>query len=203
MLDAIREFAPVATARSGILDRLGLAPGNFLVATLHRAENTTPGRLPPLLAALAAAGSPARPVVLPLHPRTANVMREAGIALPEGDALRIVQPLGYLDMIALVAHARIVMTDSGGLQKEAFFLGRPCVTLREETEWVETVSGGGNIVAGTDPRRIRDAVKAWDARLASGEPDFSAAVREAFGDGTAADRVLGQAMDFMARRTGA
>ncbi len=201
MLDALREFAPVATARSGIVDRLGLAPGNYLVATLHRAENTTPERLPPLLAALAAAGSPARPVILPLHPRTANVLRDAGLALPEKAALRAVQPLGYLDMIALVAHARIVLTDSGGLQKEAFFLGRPCVTLREETEWVETVSGGGNIVAGTDPQRIRDAVNAWDTRLSGGEPDFSAAVRDAFGDGAAAARILAQSLDFLADRS--
>jgi UDP-GlcNAc3NAcA epimerase len=201
MLDAIRAFAPVATERSGILERLGLAPGNYLVATLHRAENTTPERLPPLLAALAAAGSPARPVILPLHPRTANVMREAGLALPEGAALRTVQPLGYLDMIALVAHARVVLTDSGGLQKEAFFLGRPCVTMRDETEWVETVSGGGNIVAGTDPQRILGAVQAWDARLANGSPDFSAAIREAFGDGDASSRILAKTMDFLAGRS--
>jgi UDP-N-acetylglucosamine 2-epimerase len=201
MLDAIRAFAPVATARSGILARLGLAPGSYLVATLHRAENTTLERLPPLLAALAAAGSPARPVIIPLHPRTANVMRDAGLALPEGATLRTVQPLGYLDMIALVAHSRIVLTDSGGLQKEAFFLGRPCVTLREETEWVETVSGGGNIVAGTDPQRILGAIDAWDAKLAGGEPDFSAAVREAFGDGAASSKILTQSMDFLAGRT--
>ena len=80
------------------------------------------------------------------------------------------EPLGYLDMIALVARARIVLTDSGGLQKEAFFLGRPCVTLRDETEWVETVSGGGNIIAGTDPQRIRGAV-------APGTPGSRAASR--------------------------
>jgi len=201
MLDAIRAFAPVAIARSGILDRLGLAPGDYLVATLHRAENTPPERLPPLLAALAAAGSSSRPVILPLHPRTANVMRDAGLALPEGAALRTVPPLGYLDMIALVAHARIVLTDSGGLQKEAFFLGRPCVTLRDETEWVETVSGGGNIVAGTDPRRILGAVSAWDAKLAEGEPDFTAAIREAFGVGTASVAILTQSMDFLAGRS--
>ena len=84
MLDAIRDFAPVALERSRVLERLGLAPGDYLVATLHRAENTPAERLGPLLAALAAIGSAARPVILPLHPRTANVMREAGIALPEG-----------------------------------------------------------------------------------------------------------------------
>jgi UDP-GlcNAc3NAcA epimerase len=104
-------------------------------------------------------------------------------------------------MIALVARARIVLTDSGGLQKEAFFLGRPCVTLRDETEWVETVKGGGNIVAGTDPQRILGAVNAWDARLASGNLDLSAAVREAFGDGAASARILTQSMEFLAGRS--
>ena len=92
-------------------------------------------------------------MILPLHPRTAHVIRDAGLVLPTGGGLRTVEPLGYLDMISLVSHARIVLTDSGGLQKEAFFLGRPCITLRDETEWVETVSGGGNVVAGTDPRK--------------------------------------------------
>lgn len=202
MLDAIRAFAPIATARSSVLDRLGLARGGYLVATLHRAENTPPERLPAILAALAAAGSPARPVILPMHPRTANIMRDAGLTLPTGDTLRTVQPLGYLDMIALVAHARIVLTDSGGLQKEAFFLSRPCITLREETEWVETVSGGGNIITGIDPRRIRDAINTWDAKLASGEPDFSAAVHEGFGDGSAAARILAHSMDFLAGHGG-
>ena len=152
MLDAMRAFAPVALERSRVLERLGLAPGDYLVATLHRAENT-PARAPRPTArgARRASARAARPVVLPLHPRTAHVMRDAGLALPRAAGLRAIEPLGYLDMIALVARARIVLTDSGGLQKEAFFLGRPCVTLRDETEWVETVTGGGNVIAGTDP----------------------------------------------------
>ena len=190
MLDAIRAFAPLALERSRVLDRIGLEPGAYLVATLHRAENTTPERLAPLVAALADVGTAARPVVLPLHPRTANVVREAGLDLPRAGGLLAIEPLGYLDMIALVARARIVLTDSGGLQKEAFFLGRPCVTLREETEWVETVSGGGNLVAGTEPRRILESVAAWDARLAGGGPDFSAEIGRSFGDGRAAARIV-------------
>ena len=200
MLDAMRAFAPVALERSRVLERLGLAPGAYLVATLHRAENTPADRLGPLLAALAALGTAARPVILPLHPRTSNVMKGAGLALPDGGGLRAVDPLGYLDMIALVARSRIVLTDSGGLQKEAFFLGRPCVTLREETEWVETVTGGGNVVAGTDPRRIRDAVAGWDASLAHAEPEFGAAVRRAFGDGAASARIIAQVLEFLGVR---
>jgi UDP-GlcNAc3NAcA epimerase len=190
MLDAVREFAPVALERSRVLGRLGVEAGAYLVATLHRAENTQPERLAPLLATLAAVGTSARPVILPLHPRTAQVMRGAGLELPRGGALRAIDPLGYLDMIALVASARIVLTDSGGLQKEAFFLGRPCVTLRNETEWVETVEAGANLIAGTDSRRILEAVAAWDAQLARAEPDFSAGIGRSFGDGRAAERIV-------------
>jgi len=190
MLDAVREFAPVALERSRVLGRLGVEAGAYLVATLHRAENTQPERLAPLLATLAAVGTSARPVILPLHPRTAQVMRGAGLELPRGGALRAIDPLGYLDMIALVAGARMVLTDSGGLQKEAFFLGRPCVTLRDETEWVETVEAGGNLIAGTDSRRILEAVAAWDAQLARAEPDFSAGIGRSFGDGRAAERIV-------------
>ncbi len=197
MLDAMRAFAPVAIARSRILESLALAPGGYLVATLHRAENTPAEKLGPLLAALAEAGSASRPVVLPMHPRTAHVIRDAGLALPAGPGLRAIEPLGYLDMIALVARARIVLTDSGGLQKEAFFLGRPCVTLREQTEWVETVSGGGNVVVGTDAARVRDAVAAWDAALARAEPDFAPAVRQAFGDGAASAKIVAQILQFL------
>jgi UDP-N-acetylglucosamine 2-epimerase len=196
MLDAIRSFAPAALGRSRVLERLGLAAGGYHVATLHRAENTPADRLGPLLGALAAIGSAACPVVLPMHPRTAHVIRDAGLALPAGPGLRAVEPLGYLDMIALVARSRVVLTDSGGLQKEAFFLGRPCVTLREQTEWVETVTGGGNVIVGTDPARIRQAVAAWESTLAAGAPDFSAAVRHAFGDGDAAAKIVAQSLDF-------
>jgi UDP-N-acetylglucosamine 2-epimerase len=198
MLDAMRAFAPVALERSRVHERLGAAPGAYLVATLHRAENTPAERLAPLLAALAQAGSATRPVILPLHPRTANVIRAAGLKLPEGGGLRAVEPLGYLDMLALVARAQIVLTDSGGLQKEAFFLGRPCVTLRNETEWVETVEAGGNIVAGVDPGRIADAVTHWDRTPATEKTGLAQASPALFGDGHASERILAEALDFLA-----
>ena len=200
MLDAIRAFAPIAFARSRVLERLSLRPGAYLVATLHRAENTPAGKLGPLLDALAAVGSADRPVVMPLHPRTAHVIRDAGLSLPAGAGLRAVEPLGYLDMIALVGRAHIVLTDSGGLQKEAFFLGRPCVTLRAETEWVETVSGGGNVVAGTDAARVREAVASWDAALARAEPDFASGVQQAFGDGRASTQIVAQILQYLEQR---
>jgi UDP-N-acetylglucosamine 2-epimerase len=203
MLDAIRAFAPVAVERSQVLGRLGLAPGGYLVATLHRAENTPAEKLGPLLQALAAVGTAARPVVLPMHPRTAHVIRDAGLTLPAGQGLRAIEPLGYLDMIALVAGARIVLTDSGGLQKEAFFLDRPCITLRSETEWVETVEAGGNIVAGTDPHRILDAVSHWNRVWETGSPDFAAAAGRMYGDGRASDRIVAETAAFLASRRGA
>ncbi|MGH8471912.1 MAG: non-hydrolyzing UDP-N-acetylglucosamine 2-epimerase, partial [Gammaproteobacteria bacterium] len=198
MLDAIRFHAVAAGSRSRVLERLGLTKGGYLVAPLHRAENTAADRLATLLAALARLAAADRPLVLPLHPRTANAIRESGMGLPDAVGLRVVAPLSYLDMIQLVGNARIVLTDSGGLQKEAFFLGRPCITLRNETEWVETVSGGGNIVAGPEIQEIVDAAAHWDKQLATGEPDFSAAVVRAFGDGQASAKIVAQTMDYLA-----
>lgn len=198
MLDAIRFHAVAARSRSRVLERLGLTKGSYLVATLHRAENTAANRLATLLAALARLAAADRPLVLPLHPRTANAIRESGMRFPDDVGLRVVAPLSYLDMIQLVGNARIVLTDSGGLQKEAFFLGRPCITLRNETEWVETVSGGGNIVAGTEIQEIIDATAHWDKQLATGEPDFSAAIVHAFGDGQASAKIVAQTMDYLA-----
>ncbi len=197
MLDAIRCFAPVAIARSDILERLGLLPGGYLVATIHRAENTTAGKLKPILAALAGIGTATRPVVLPMHPRTTTVLREAGISLPATSELVATPPLGYLDMLALVASSRIVLTDSGGLQKEAFFLGRPCVTLREETEWVETVAEGGNVLAGTQPAGILNAVATWERALSTGDLDLTAGIERSFGDGHAAERIVSLAREYL------
>ncbi len=203
MLEAIRTYTPIAQSISQVLEKLGLKKGDYLVATLHRAENTPAERLKPLLGALGRIGTKNRPIVLPMHPRTSKSILDAGLVLPERGGLRTIEPQGYLDMICLVANCRIVLTDSGGLQKEAFFLGRPCVTLREETEWVETAESGGNLIAGTDAGKIVDAVSQWDAILARGEPDFSNAVRNAFGDGTASAQIVARILDFLSGRPAA
>jgi UDP-N-acetylglucosamine 2-epimerase len=200
MLDAIRFNEGLARSRSQVLERLGLTAGNYLVATVHRAENTDDDRLGSLLDAFSRIATADRPVVFPVHPRTAKRIRDAYSNRPQSTGLRLLEPLGYLDMIRLVGAARIVLTDSGGLQKEAFFLGRPCITLRGETEWVETVAEGGNSIAGTDSQTILDAVSRWEQVLARGELDLSAAITRVFGDGHASAQVVSKTVEFVASR---
>ncbi|MDP3716234.1 MAG: UDP-N-acetylglucosamine 2-epimerase (non-hydrolyzing) [Acidobacteriota bacterium] len=150
MADALAPLSARARERSTILSRLRLTPANYLLATLHRAENTDDAvRLTDIVGALNALEEP---VVLPLHPRTKGCLDRIDARLESHIA--VIDPLGYLDMLQLTQHARLVLTDSGGLQKEAYWLGIPCVTLRDETEWVETVDAGWNILVGADRERI-------------------------------------------------
>lgn len=147
MYDATLFAADQAETRSTILEQLGLARGQYKVATVHRAENTDePHRLERVLTYVRDQAR-GETVVLPLHPRTRAAASAARITLED---LRVVPPMGYLDMVRLVAHANAVLTDSGGLQKEAYFHRVPCVTLRDETEWVETIEAGWNRLW-TDP----------------------------------------------------
>jgi UDP-GlcNAc3NAcA epimerase len=146
MFDAVKMFAPVAMNRSTILSELGLEAGQYALCTIHRKENTDRlDRLASIFGGLADSGMQ---IVLPLHPRTRNVINTQKIKL--GDNIRIIDPVGYLDMLALQKGARLVGTDSGGLQKEAYFLGLPCITFRDETEWVELVNIGANQLVGAD-----------------------------------------------------
>jgi UDP-GlcNAc3NAcA epimerase len=164
-----------AQARSRILETLELAPKSYAVATLHRAENTDhPDRLARMVAWLERQAVD-RPVVMPVHPRTRKVM--AAEVVPKG--VRLVDPLGYLDMMQLVHHAAAVFTDSGGLQKEAYFHRVPCVTLRDETEWVETIEAGWNRLWTVEAYRPRRGI-----------PDY--------GDGHAAERIA----DVLVAKTG-
>jgi len=136
-----------------------MAPKSYLLATIHRAENTDdPARLRAIFYALAAVARE-WPVVMPLHPRTRAALAREGLADQPG--IRIIDPVGYLEMAALERHARMIVTDSGGVQKEAYFYRVPCVTLRDETEWVELVEVGWNrLVSPTDPNRILQAIHA-------------------------------------------
>lgn len=164
MFDTALMMGERARTRSTILGGLDLAAGEYDVATLHRAENTdTKEALAEAIGYLRdAAGN--RPVVLPLHPRTRQAAAQFGIDL---SALRIIEPVGYLDMTALVAGCHRVLTDSGGLQKEAYFHRKPCVTLRDATEWVETIDAGWNrLWKGPDYAPQRDVSQYGDGRAA-------------------------------------
>jgi UDP-GlcNAc3NAcA epimerase len=158
MYDVALFYRDKARQQSTILRRLGLAEGKFALATCHRAENTdSHARLEAILAGLAAVAEN-MPVVIPLHPRTRKLIEERRLSALL-DSLLVVEPLSFLDMVALEQAARLILTDSGGVQKEAFFYQVPCVTIREETEWLETVESGWNRLVGADPSLISSAAK--------------------------------------------
>jgi UDP-N-acetylglucosamine 2-epimerase len=172
MADAARVFLPIAKARVASDEQ----QGEYAVLTLHRESNTLPGRLRSLMAAVARAEWS---FVFPVHPRTQRVLREHEIAL--GENVRAIDPLGYLEMLALLAGSARVVTDSGGLQKEAYWLRVPCVTLRASTEWVDTVRVGANTLV--DPA----APEALSAVLdAATFPDDAPTL---YGDGHASERI--------------
>jgi UDP-N-acetylglucosamine 2-epimerase (non-hydrolysing) len=186
MYDALlwaRDRAPDETT---ILEDLELTPGEYVLATVHRARNTDdPARLSAILDGL---GAVADPVVLPLHPRTEAALREHDLWETATDRLELIDPVGYLPFVRLLDGARRVATDSGGVQKEAFFLDTPCVTLREETEWVETVDAGWNELVGADADAIRVALtRDWPL----GEKPAP------YGDGTAATAVVEAIAEFL------
>jgi UDP-N-acetylglucosamine 2-epimerase len=190
MQDALLFHLDRARRESALPGALGLEPGRYLVATVHRAENTEPDALRRLLGVLAGVGTRARPLVLPLHPRTRAAIEAGGLAEVAGPSVRFVDPLPYLDMLRLVEDAGLVLTDSGGLQKEAFMLGTPCVTLRGETEWTETVEAGANVVAGVDSVAVLGAVETFAAAPVGLREQLRRAAAGAYGGGTAARRIV-------------
>jgi UDP-GlcNAc3NAcA epimerase len=197
MYDAVLFNRNLAEMRSNILERLGLVPHSYGLVTIHRAENTdNQKRLGRLLTALNDIAAKNLQLVFPMHPRTAKLLRSKFPAWSPHPGLRLVEPVGYFDMLCLVRFARVSLTDSGGLQKEAFFLGCPAVTLREETEWVETIYAGGNILAGADTRKICQAVSTWESRLLAGKADFARMAATLFGDGHAAEKIRNELLAF-------
>lgn len=169
MAEALIEAAARARAREARggtdfgLARLGLKEGGYILATVHRAENTDdPARLKSILEALETIGR-RQPVVFPVHPRTRKMIAAAGGKTMRRPGIRFIEPLGHLEMARLESGAAMILTDSGGVQKEAYWLKVPCVTLRDRTEWVETVASGWNVLAGADARTIVRAVS--DFRL--------------------------------------
>jgi UDP-GlcNAc3NAcA epimerase len=159
-----------------VLDRYGVRRGGYVLLTIHRAGNTDDlDRLRGILAVMSASPDP---VIFPVHPRTRQALGD----LPSTDgAIRLIEPVGYLEMLALERDARLVATDSGGVQKEAYWLGVRCATLRDETEWTETVDAGWNCITGCDPARIRAAI-ARDVTAPSHRPPL-------YGDGRASERI--------------
>lgn len=164
MCDAMMFAMARARLQSTILATSALSEGGYVLATIHRAENTDdPTRLARVVATIINEAQ-GRPIVLPIHPRTRNALARSGV---ESGAIRIIDPVGAIDMARLIDGAALVMTDSGGLQKEAYFARRPCITLRDETEWVETISHGWNRLwtapDWVSPRRDIDDYGAGDA----------------------------------------
>ena len=175
MLDACLALAPIARRRSTILSRLGLEPTGYTVVTVHREANTAQPRLGRIVEGLNRL--PGR-VLFPVHPRTQAALAREELAL--APHITVLPPLGYLDLAALAAQARVIVTDSGGLQKEAYWYGVPCVTLRPSTEWPDTVEAGANVLVDDDAARLTAAVAA--ATMPAERPQL-------YGDGRAAERI--------------
>jgi UDP-GlcNAc3NAcA epimerase len=186
MYDAARVFAEIAKDESTILDDLGLKEKQFFLSTLHRAENTDDRNcLKGIVTGFISVATAECPLVLPLHPRTAKYLREYGLfeQLSEASNIQLIEPVSFLDMVALERGARLILTDSGGVQKEAYFHGVPCVTLRTETEWVETIEAGWNVLAGSDTDKIIEgATRMLNAKERNSIPEY--------GNGNTAERIL-------------
>lgn len=183
MFDAAIAAGKRSTADGGVLARHGLQPKAYVLATIHRAENTDdPNRMAAILDALSIVGKTI-PVVLPIHPRTKKMIDHHGLG-PRMGSIKTVPPVGFLDMVGLERNARLVVTDSGGVQKEAFFHGVVCVTLREETEWVELVELGWNLI--TPPVSMERIMKGIEAGLGA-RPRAGA---KPYGNGDAAKRIV-------------
>jgi UDP-GlcNAc3NAcA epimerase len=177
MYDVFVQNVEVARRDCRLVAELGLEPGAFHLLTVHRAENTDdPTHLRDILAGVAASD---KKVVFPVHPRTRPALASSGVEVPAN--VLLIDPVGYLEMLALEDAADLVLTDSGGVQKEAYFAGRPCITLRETTEWPETVEAGWNTLVGAHADAIRSALRSL--RPDRPRPDL-------FGDGHAAERVV-------------
>lgn len=177
MFDAILNFKKLAESKNEIIKKLDLQGKEYILTTIHRAENTNYiDRLKNIVEALNECG---KPVVLPLHPRTKKYMTDYGLKF--NDNIKVIEPIGYLEMINLEMNSQKIVTDSGGVQKEAFFMKKPCITMRDETEWVETVENGWNIVVGTDKTKILDGIMNFI-------PDKTQ--KNIFGKGDAAIKIL-------------
>lgn len=177
MYDAVLMFKEIAKSKSGLLKELDVNSGEYILTTIHRAENTNDiNRLRNMIEALNESGEK---IILPLHPRTKKFIEGYGLNFNEN--IKVIDPIGYLEMLMLEENSKMIVTDSGGVQKEAYFMGKPCITMRDETEWVETVACGWNVVVGTDKSKILDNIRNFKPTR----------IQQAiFGDGNAAQKIL-------------
>jgi len=180
MVDAMNHNRAIAEERSRILEDAGVRSGEYLVVTVHRPSNTDSREN--MAAIIGALGEAGVPVVFPVHPRTRKFLLGYDLLAAMPENIRITEPLGYLDMLRLMAHAKKILTDSGGVQKEAYMLGVPCITLRENTEWVETVEAGWNVLVGAEREGIVDVIRQFSPGFLQkrifGEGDASLRIRE-------------------------
>lgn len=177
----VQQFSEIASQRSTILQDLGLKSKSYLLATVHRPYNTdNPENLRNILNAFIQIKEP---IVFPVHPRTRNKLEELKLesAKSHNSDLKLIDPIGYLDILCLEKNAKTILTDSGGMQKEAYFFRMPCITLRPETEWLETIETGWNRLTGTDTTMILESVRSFCA------PDEHPPI---FGDANAAIRIM-------------
>ena len=182
MLDAVRQFSKIGEKKSTILKTLDLTPKEYVLATVHRPYNTdNPENLFNIFKAFQQLE---RTVILPVHPRTRLKLRELGgghVVEHQSSNLKLIDPVGYLDMLVLEKNAHMIMTDSGGIQKEAYFFAVPCITLRPETEWIETVESGWNVLAGAALDKIAQAATSTS---------WPSEIENLFGDGDAAAKIV-------------
>ena len=179
MHDSVLFNEMLAKKKSQILGTLKVAPKEYGLATVHRAENTDDiDKISSIFSALDKVARDVFPVIVPLHPRTRNQLKLSGLTYP---AIEIIDPVSYLDMLSLEKNAKIILTDSGGVQKEAYWLKVPCITLRSETEWIETVESGWNLLAGADRDRIIQFV---------GSINPPEEHPNAFGEGRSAEKIV-------------
>lgn len=189
MYDNSMYFSAMADVQSDIIERLGLQYRQFVLATIHRPANTdNPENLKSILRALSDIAAKGMDVVLPLHPRTKKRIEDLGLKIADF-RLKVIEPASFFEIIRLEKNAAIVMTDSGGVQKEAFFYGTPCVILRPETEWVEIVDAGAGIIADADYERIMAAYE----QLVNKPVQFPAL----FGDGHASEKIISEIINYL------
>lgn len=177
MYDAVLMFKELAKEKEYLLEELGVNKNEYILTTIHRAENTNNiERLKNMIQALNECGEN---VILPLHPRTKKFIEDYGLNF--NDNIKVIEPIGYLEMLMLESNSKKIVTDSGGVQKEAYFMGKPCITMRDETEWVETVKLGWNKIVGTDKNEIINSIKTFNPTTKQ---------EKIFGDGNASDKIV-------------